>query len=124
MKHIVGEYSIVNKVDVSNVQESVRWYRETLDLIPQPEFDAPTWAQLKFIDLPNYSIGLNYSPAHVGTGGEALTIVVKDIQKARQELISRGVDMSPVSNVGGGVSLAFFTDPDGNKLGLRQQPTT
>jgi len=49
-----------------------------------------------------------------------LHLVVDDIEKARDELRHRGVDVEEVNDVGGGVRFARFTDPDGNSLLLQQ----
>jgi predicted enzyme related to lactoylglutathione lyase len=49
-------------------------------------------------------------------------IVVDGIEKARDELIARGVEVSDIQNVGGGVLYASFQDPDGNTLLLQEMP--
>ena len=49
-----------------------------------------------------------------------LHLVVDDIEKARAELIGRGVDMGEIQDVGGGVSYAGFSDPDGNSWTLQE----
>lgn len=51
---------------------------------------------------------------------KGLHLVVNDISQARDELVSRGVDVSDVVDVGGGVKYAWFTDPDGNSLTLQE----
>jgi catechol 2,3-dioxygenase-like lactoylglutathione lyase family enzyme len=47
-------------------------------------------------------------------------LVVNDIHAARQELLDKGVDVSELNDVGGGVSYAWFEDPDGNTLTLQE----
>jgi predicted enzyme related to lactoylglutathione lyase len=49
-------------------------------------------------------------------------IVVDGIEKARDELIARGVEVSDIQDVGGGVLYASFQDPDGNTLLLQEMP--
>lgn len=51
---------------------------------------------------------------------KGLHLVVADIEQARAELISRGVDVGEVLDVGGGVKYAGFADPDGNTLTLQE----
>jgi catechol 2,3-dioxygenase-like lactoylglutathione lyase family enzyme len=51
---------------------------------------------------------------------KGLHLVVADIEQARAELIGRGVDVSEVLDVGGGVKYAGFADPDGNTLTLQE----
>ena len=49
-----------------------------------------------------------------------LHLVVDDIEKARADLIGRGVDVGEVQDVGGGVRYAGFADPDGNGWTLQE----
>lgn len=63
--------------------------------------------------LPAYD---NAPPGSV----QALHLVVADIEAARAELVGRGVDVSAVEDVGGGVKYAGFSDPDGNSLTLQE----
>lgn len=51
---------------------------------------------------------------------KGLHLVVNDIAQARDKLISRGVDVSEIIDVGGGVKYAWFSDPDGNSLTLQE----
>ena len=51
----------------------------------------------------------------------ALHLVVADIEAARAELIGRGIDVSPVEDLGG-VFYAWFADPDGNTWTLQHMP--
>ena len=45
---------------------------------------------------------------------------MRDINHARQELLSRGVDVGEIDDTaGGGVKYAHFSDPDGNTLVLQ-----
>lgn len=53
---------------------------------------------------------------------KGLHLVVPDIDQARAELTDRGVDVSPVEDVGGGVKYAWLADPDGNTLTLQEMP--
>jgi hypothetical protein len=45
---------------------------------------------------------------------------VEDIDKEVEELRSRGVSVDGVITLASGVKRAFFSDPDGNVLGIRQ----
>jgi predicted enzyme related to lactoylglutathione lyase len=45
---------------------------------------------------------------------QGLHLVVSDIHAARAALAERGVEVSEVKDLGGGISMAFFRDPDGN----------
>jgi predicted enzyme related to lactoylglutathione lyase len=51
---------------------------------------------------------------------KGLHLVVADIEKARAELVRRGVDVSPVEEIGDGVKYAGFADPDGNSFTFQE----
>lgn len=51
-----------------------------------------------------------------------LHLVVDDVEQARAELAAKGVDVSGVSDLGGGVKYAYFSDPDGNSWALQELP--
>ena len=51
---------------------------------------------------------------------KGLHLVVEDIARARQELVDRGIEVGDLAPVGGGVTYARITDPDGNTLTLQQ----
>jgi catechol 2,3-dioxygenase-like lactoylglutathione lyase family enzyme len=64
---------------------------------------------------------------------QGVQICVGDIEAARAQLVERGVDVSPIRNVGpdgwvdgkGGDwnSFVFFKDPDGNGWTVQESPT-
>lgn len=53
---------------------------------------------------------------------EGLQLVVSDIEAARAELASRGVEVSDVSDFAWG-RFVFFSDPDGNGWAVQEIPT-
>jgi len=48
-----------------------------------------------------------------------LHLVVPDIRAARAELVARGVEVTEVQDFGGGITMAFFDDPDGNSWAVQ-----
>lgn len=69
------------------------------------------------------SIGLGTGlAAYEGAPGSVcgLHLVVDGIEKARADLIGRGVDVGEIQDVGGGVRYAGFADPDGNGWTLQE----
>lgn len=126
LKMIAGQYAFVAKVAVSDMERSVLWYTTMLDFVVDPRFAANEyWKQLNMPGLPHVAMGLSAdtpytSSPHPGPDPVA-TFVVDDIRMVHDALIKRGVDtMGDIQNVGQGVLLAFFRDPDKNWLGLRQ----
>lgn len=55
-----------------------------------------------------------------GAPVQGLHLVVDDLDATRRTLIGNGIDVSDVSDVGGGVRYAYFSDPDGNSWALQQ----
>ena len=53
---------------------------------------------------------------------KALHLVVADVEKAREELASRGVEVGEVVEHGRGVKYVSFSDPDGNSWVLQEMP--
>jgi len=53
---------------------------------------------------------------------KGIHLVVADIHASRDALTQRGVAVSDVQDLGGGVLYAFFDDPDGNMWTLQQWP--
>ena len=51
-----------------------------------------------------------------------LHLVVDDLDAVREALLGRQVDVSGVTDMGGGVRYAFFSDPDGNSWALQELP--
>jgi len=112
------------QVPVSDVERAKAFYTEkagfTLDM------DADVGNGVRFIQLTPPG-----SPASIAIGSgltkmrpgsiEGLQVVVTDIEAARAELASRGVDVSEVQHHPWG-SFVFFSDPDGNGWAVQQAP--
>jgi predicted enzyme related to lactoylglutathione lyase len=62
-------------------------------------------------------VGMGAPDAPPVTG---LHLVVEDVEAARELLTGNGVAVSEVSDLGGGVRYAYFSDPDGNSWALQE----
>ena len=51
---------------------------------------------------------------------QGLHLVVDDLEAVRAALVGNGVEVSEVSDMGGGVRFAHFSDPDGNSWALQE----
>ncbi|MCF7981075.1 MAG: VOC family protein [Pseudomonadales bacterium] len=120
LKDLIGEYGLVIKVDVSDLEKSTQWYTEKLHFQLDERYNADTWRQLNIPDVTNTAIGLHLNPEGAGMEGKKATFVVNDINAARNELVKNNVEVDEIITLGEWVKLAFFRDPDGNILGLRQ----
>jgi catechol 2,3-dioxygenase-like lactoylglutathione lyase family enzyme len=118
-----------------------------LELIPIPVVDVDR-AKAFYIDKLGFKEDVDVRPApgvrvvqmtppgsacsiSIGTGlpvyedsspgsVKGLHLVVADIEEACAELLSRGVGVSPVQEVGEGVKYAGFEDPDGNSFTFQE----
>ena len=119
------ETSLVTGVDFAVVptkdfDTAVKFYGEVLGLpcsarygrMPGAEFETGT---LTLAVLESDSFGLEFNP---NTNGIALR--VDDVEAARDELESRGVEFRG-DIVDSGVCQAYFADPDGNALILHHR---
>ena len=120
LKDMVGDYGFVAKVDVSDLDASTDWYEGKLGLMLDERYSTPTWRQFALPGISRTAIGLNLNPAGVGSRGAVSTFVIADIAAVRNALLAQGIAVGPIVDVGHGVLLCFFRDPDGNSLGLRQ----
>ncbi len=119
IKDIFEEYALLAKINVSDLDASIKWYTEMLGLESDDKYYVPgVWAQLN-TNIGGVAIGLSQNTP-TGTGEAVITFSVKDIEQTKESLEKNGLSVSKVSSAGKGVSLAFFKDPDGNSLGLRQ----
>jgi predicted enzyme related to lactoylglutathione lyase len=120
-----------------------------LELVPVPVTDVDR-AKAFYVDQVGFAADVDVSPVEgmrivqltppgsscsivVGTGMPGISdttpgsvrglhLVVDDVERARAELVGRGVEISEVQDVGGGVKYAWFSDPDGNSFALQEMP--
>lgn len=113
-------------VPVTDVDRSKAFYSEQLGFVV--DVDAQLTEEMRIVQLTPPGSGCSIL---IGTGLEQISdmapgslkglhLVVNDIKEARQELLGRGVEIGEIVEVGGGVSYAWFTDPDGNSLTLQE----
>ena len=110
----------VTRFDVKDVEKSVKWYTYTLDM--QKAFGDEYYAQVFYKEQADTQIGLNKND-NPYSGTATATIVVDNIVKARKSIIDKGWEVDEIcasSDSTREVVLAFFCDPDGNNLALRQ----
>ncbi len=115
-------------IPVADVDRAKQFYIERLGFIE--DVDVRPMDRVRVVQLTPpgsaCSIGMGTGlPAYdeMQPGAiKTLHLVVADIEQARSELVGRGVQVSPVQDVGGGVKYAGFSDPDGNTLTLQEMP--
>ena len=112
-------------IPVADVDRAKTFYTEQLGFVADVDVQPADGVRVVQLTPPGSACsigmgtGLAAYEAEPGTV-RGLHLVVDDIDKARTELLGRGVEMGPVTDVGGGVKYAGFTDPDGNSWTLQE----
>jgi predicted enzyme related to lactoylglutathione lyase len=129
-RHDGEEYLVDMKLEliplpVTDVDRAKAFYVERLGFVEDVDVRPAEGVRVVQLTPPGSacSIGLGTGiPAYEASPGSvrALHLVVPDIERARAELVGRGVEVGPVEDVGGGVRYAGFADPDGNTLTLQE----
>jgi predicted enzyme related to lactoylglutathione lyase len=111
-------------VPVTDVDRAIEFYVEkvgfTLDM------QARVNDEVRFVQVTpptsacSIAFGTGISDMVPGTQ-DGIQFVVPDAEAARQELVSRGVDATPVEVLEWG-SFTSFSDPDGNTWTVQQLP--
>ena len=109
-------------VNVSDLQRSIDWYRETLGFDVEYRLDEIGWAELT-TPFGAVNVGLSQTEDQ-RAGGTVPTFGVVDIEAARRHLESRGVKLDEIFDVQGMVKLMGFYDPDGNPWMLAETSQT
>jgi catechol 2,3-dioxygenase-like lactoylglutathione lyase family enzyme len=122
-------------VPVSDVDRAKQFYSEQVGF--NVDVDHRAGEQFRVVQLTppgsacSVTIGQGLSDMPPGSV-KGLQLVVADIEAARAELVSRGVEVSPIQHFDDGVqkegpggdwnSFIFFSDPDGNGWAVQQKP--
>ncbi len=112
-------------IPVTDVDRAKAFYAEQLGFVVDVDVSPADGVRVVQLTPPGSacSIGLGTGlHAYEAPPGSvrALHLVVADIERARAELIERGIEVGPVQDVGGGVRYAGLEDPDGNTLVLQE----
>ncbi|MDQ6849890.1 MAG: VOC family protein [Actinomycetota bacterium] len=113
-------------VPVSDVDRAKQFYLDKIGFIEDVDVQPTEGMRIVQLTPPGSACSIV-----IGTGLEQLAdmtpgtirglhLVVDDIEHARAELITRGVAVAEIDDVGGGVKYASFTDPDGNSMVLQE----
>jgi predicted enzyme related to lactoylglutathione lyase len=112
-------------IPVTDVDRAKAFYTEQLGFVADVDVQPADGVRVVQLTPPGSACsigmgtGLSAYEAAPGTV-RGLHLVVDDVEKARAELLGRGVEMGPVTDVGGGVKYAGFSDPDGNSWTLQE----
>ena len=108
-------------VPVTDVDKAKAFYVDQVGF--HADFDQRVSDELRFVQLTPPGSGCSISmgpPTGMAPGSlEGLQLVVPDIEAARAELESRGMDVGEVQDFPWGRFL-FFSDPDGNGWAVQE----
>ena len=112
-------------IPVTDVDRAKAFYTEQLGFVADVDVQPADGIRVVQVTPPGSACSIGFGtglPVYEAPPGSVrgLHLVVADIDKARAELVERGVDVSPVQDLGGGVKYAGFHDPDGNSLELQE----
>ena len=111
-------------VPVSDVDAAKAFYVEKAGF--NPDHDHRVSDEIRFVQLTppgsacSIAIGTGITEAAPGAA-QGLQLVVDDADAARDDLASRGVEVSDVQDFPWG-RFVFFSDPDGNGWAVQQIP--
>ena len=112
------------QVPVSDVDRAKAFYTEKAGF--DADHDHRVSDELRFVQLTppgsacSIAIGKGIVDSQPGSV-RGMQLVVSDINAARRELVERGVEVSEVQELPGGL-FVFFSDPDGNGWAVQQIP--
>jgi catechol 2,3-dioxygenase-like lactoylglutathione lyase family enzyme len=122
---------------VSDVDRAKRFYAEQVGFVV--DVDQQFGATMRVVQLTppgsacSVTIGSGLVDMPPGSN-KGMQLVVDDVEAARAELASRGVDVSPVRHMQDGEwadgpggpwnSFVFFSDPDGNAWAVQEKPAS
>src|SRR5882757_1629226 len=110
------------QVPVSDIDRAKAFYADQAGFVA--DHDHQVSDELRFVQLtpPGSACSISLtSGAHQMAPGslEGLQLVVSDVEKAREELLARGVEVGDVQEFPWG-RFVFFADPDGNRWAVQQ----
>jgi len=112
-------------VPVGDVDRAKAFYADRLGFTLDVDVTPVDGVRVVQLTPPGSACSVGFGtgvPAYEGTPGtiRGLHLVVDGIERARAELIERGVEVGDIVDVGGGVRYAAFSDPDGNGWTLQE----
>ncbi|AOS95856.1 Glyoxalase-like domain protein [Microbulbifer aggregans] len=118
MGQLLGLRSVI--YGVSNLAEASDWYQQLLET--EPYFNSEMYVGF---NVGGFELGLNPDARSVTSRADGVVAYwgVDDIAAQVERINALGARQhSEITDVGGGVLMSAFLDPDGNIFGLIQNP--
>ncbi len=114
-------------IPVADVDRAKAFYADQLGFVLDVDVRPADGVRVVQLTPPGSACSIGFGtgiPAYQAPRGSirGLHLVVDGIEKARADLIGRGVDVGEIEDVGGGVRYAGFEDLDGNGWTLQVMP--
>ena len=111
------DFVLIHSTDLERTE---RFYTQTLGLAP-----GPRWGEIGFeVETGDTTLGF-LDPARLGRGFSpsqtAVVLRVDDVAAAKAELEAAGVEFATDIIDSGVCHQAYFSDPDGNALGIHHR---
>ena len=117
--------NMLTMIMVSDMERSVRFYRDTLGL--KLRFQSPDWSEF---DLGSTTLALHgggkpgppTQPKEQLAGTASIGFTVDNLDRVYEDLRARGARsvMAPTERQGESIRLAIFSDPDGLPISFAQ----
>lgn len=112
-------------IAVADVDRAKAFYVDTLGFVADVDVTPAEGVRVVQLTPPgsacSISMGTGLGAYSMPPGStKGLHLVVEDIEASRADLLSRGVQVDAVQDVGGGVKYAAFSDPDDNTWTLQE----
>ncbi len=123
MSKLYDKTSVYTTQFIKDYKTAKKFYNEILELPINLEIPEAGWYEYK-LPVKGAFLGLNQ---HTEKHGEfvpsnSLNISIKDVEKAKATLDSRGVTTSDIMDMPDMISMITVTDPDENKVHLIAPP--
>lgn len=108
-------------LQVGDVDRSIAFYRDRVGFALDHDVSPGNGIRIVQLTPPGSACSIAFGTG-LGSGAPVSNIhlVVDDVEATRAGLVDRGVEVSTVRDMGGGVRYAFFADPDGNSWALQE----
>jgi predicted enzyme related to lactoylglutathione lyase len=113
-------------VAVTDVDRAKAFYRDKAGFTVDHDIEPAAGVRIVQLTPPGSACSIMLSSGVpqltdlVAGGTKGVHLLVRDIEQARAEFVDRGVDMTQIEDLGGGVKISVFSDPDGNTMILQQ----
>lgn len=110
---------------VTDVDRAITFYADTLGFTMDHDVRPADGVRVVQLTPAGSACSIGFGTAldvYAGEPGSVrgLHLVVEDLDRARADLVDRGVAVSEIHDFGGGVRGAEFADPDGNSFELQE----